>query len=117
MPEDSFHIPQTLCDRTEQDMKQAHAAPERLTRPMGVWRGAAPKPADFKDVQERAMDFATNYAESAFTFAGRVCNAKSPQEILTLQAQFFQDRMQSFVMNARELNGLIGDAAQRPASS
>jgi hypothetical protein len=63
-------------------------------------------PTGFTDVQERAMDFAKDNAESACTFAGKVCNAKTLQELLTLQMQFVQDRMQTFAMNTQELYGI-----------
>ena len=63
----------------------------------------SPMAAGFKDVRERAMDFAMENAESAYAFAGKVCNAKTPQEILTLQTRFAQDLMQIFVKNTQEL--------------
>ena len=42
-------------------------------------------------------------AESAFTFAGKICNAQTFQEIVTLQMQFAQDRMQAFVTQTQQL--------------
>jgi len=100
-------------------MKQAHATYDRLTdfvsKTVSAWTDAMPLPmaTGFKDVRERAMDFATENAEAAFTFAGKVCNAKTPQEILTLQTQFAQERMQTFVTNTRELHGLIGETLRQ----
>ena len=117
MTEIQFEIPQAVRDRAERDMKQALAAHEQLsdfvTKPMGVWRGAAPSsmPTGFKDVQERAMDFAKDNAELACTFAGKVCNAKTLQELLALQMQFVHDRMQTFAMTTQELYG-IGETIQ-----
>ncbi len=69
----------------------------------------SPRGAGFKDVRERAMDFATGNAERACAFAGKVCNAKTPKEILTLQTRFAQDWMQTFVKSTQELYGLIGE--------
>jgi len=73
----------------------------------------SPVATDFKDVRERAMDFVKENAESALTFAGKICNAKTPQEILTLRAQFAQDRVQTFVMQTQELYNLIGKTFQK----
>ena len=118
MIETPFGIPQAKCDTAEQEMREAHAAPEQrtdfVTETMYVWRGAEPWPipTDFKDIQERTMDFAKDNAERDFTFAGKVCNAKTTQEILTLHMEFVQDRMQTLIMNTQQLYGLVGEPAQ-----
>ena len=77
-----------LRDVSEQNLKQAHAAYEQLidfiTKTMDAWMSATlsnPTTVGFKDVQGRAMDLAKENAESAFTFAGKINNAKSYQEI------------------------------------
>ena len=103
----------------EENMKQAHAAYEELTdyvnKAMNAWRGGMPSnstDARFKDVQDRAMDFAKTNAESAFTFASKICNTQTPQELLALEKQFAQDRFQAFVTHTQELYGLIGETSQ-----
>ncbi len=83
---------------------------------MDTWLNALPPSAatdGFKDVQNRAMELATENAESAFAFAGKISNAQSVQEILTLQTQFTQDRMQAFVAHTREFYSLLGDVIQK----
>ena len=87
---------------SEQNLKQAHAAYEQLmdfvTKAMGAWTGAMPSnpmAAGFKDVQERAAAIAKQNAESVFAFAGKISNAQTLQDILTLQTQFAQDQMQA----------------------
>ena len=74
-----------------------------------------PMTASFKDVQGRAVEIAKENGESAFTFAGKVSNAGTFQELLTLQTQFAQDRMQAFTTQTQELYKLIGEALQRSA--
>ncbi len=120
MADNLFKIPQTLRDMSEQDIKQAHAAYEQLaafvTKAMGNWTGAMPSnpmTAVFKDVQGRAMEIAMENAESAFTFAGKINNARIPQEIVTLQTQFAQDRMQAFTTQTQQLYKLIGETVQK----
>ena len=104
MTDNPFEIPHTMHELAEQKLKQAHAAYDHLTaymnNAMGVWMGAVPPnpmTASLKAVQDHAMEIAAKNAESAFTLAGKIANTKTPQEVLTLQAQFAQDRMQVFV--------------------
>ncbi len=120
MTDNPMEIPQAMREMAEQNIKQAHAAYEQLTdfvtNAMGGLMGAIPDnpmAVPFKDVQGRAMDFAKENAETAFDFAGKICNAKNFQDILTLQTQFAQDRMQAFTSHTQELYSLIGDAFQK----
>ena len=105
-----IEIQQNLRDMSEQSLKQAHAEYENLTdfvaKAMGIWMGvmpANPIAAGFKDVQDRVMAFAKENGESALTFAGKVSKASTFQELLTLQTQFAQDRMQVFTTHTQEL--------------
>jgi hypothetical protein len=120
MTENPFEIPQTLRDLTEQNMKQAHAAYEQLAhfmiKAMGTWTDALPAnplATVFKDVQERAMEIAMENSESVFTFAGKISNSQTFQDISALQTQFVQERIQAFVTQTQELQQLIGDAFQK----
>jgi hypothetical protein len=91
----------------------AHAAYEQLTdfmtKAMDTWMDAMPSnpmTAGFKDAQGRAMQIAKENAESVFTFAGKISNARTPQDIVTLQTQFAQDRMQAFVTQTQHVKKL-----------
>ena len=105
---------------SEQNLKQAHAAYEQLmdfvTKAMGAWMGALPSNpmADVvKDVEGRAMQIAMANAESVFTFAGKISNARTPQDIVTLQTQFAQDRMQAFITQTQQLFSVIEETIQK----
>ena len=120
MADNPFEIPQSLRDVSEQSLKQAHAAYEQLmdfmTKAMGAWTGALPSNpmADVvKDVEGRAMQIAMENAESVFTFASKISNAQTPQDIVTLQTQFAQDRMQAFVTQTQQLFSVIEEAIQK----
>ncbi len=120
MANNPFEIPQNLRAVSEQSLQQAHDAYEQftdmVTRTMDAWLGvlpASPMTAGFKDVQGHIMEFAKDNAEAAFTFAGRVSNAQNVQDIMTVQTQFLQDRMQSFVTQTQRLYGLIQEALQK----
>ena len=114
MSEKPFEIPQNLRDVSGQNLKQAHAAYEQLTdfvtKAVGVWMGAMPSnpmTAGFKDVQDRAMQIAKENAESAFTFAGKISNVRTFQDIVTLQMQFAQDQMKAFATQTQQLFSVI----------
>jgi hypothetical protein len=116
MADNPYDIPHAIHDHAEENMRQAHAAYEELTdyvnKAMSAWMGAMPSNSmavHFKDVQDRAMDFAKDNAESAFAFAGKVCNTQTPQELFSLQTRFAQDRMQAFIAQTEELCRLIGE--------
>ena len=119
MADNSFEIPQALRDVAEQNMKQAHAAYEQLTnfvtKAIDAWMGAMPSPmaAGFKDVQGRAMQIAKENAESFFTFAGKISNVRTPQDIVTLETQFAQDRLQAFTTQTQQLLGVIEETIQK----
>jgi hypothetical protein len=104
MADNPSEIPQTMHELAEQKLKQAHAAYDQITAYMnnaiGAWMGAIPpSPATvgLKTFHDHAMELARLNAESAFTYAGKLANAKTPQEVFALQTQFAQDRMQTFV--------------------
>ena len=120
MAENPVEIPQALRDMSEQNLKQARAAYEQftdfVTKTMGSWMGALPSnpmAAVVKDMQGRAMQIAKENAESVFTFAGKISNALTPQDIVTLQTQFTQDRMQAFVTQMQQLFSVIEEAIQK----
>ncbi len=123
MSDKPFEIPPSMRDLAQQNMKQAHIAYEQvtdfMTKAMDGWMGVtplSPMSIGFKGVQDRAMDFAKDNAELAFCFAGKICNARNPQEVLQLQTQFAQDRMKAFAEHTQELCGLIGQAFQKTPS-
>jgi hypothetical protein len=123
MTENPFEIPQHMRDLAEQNMKQAHAAYAQLmdfvTKTMDAWMGAMPAnpmTAGLKDVQGRATEFAKENAEAMFTLSSKISSTQNLQEILTLQMQFAQDRMQAFVTQTQQLFTLIEKAIQKSES-
>ena len=120
MTENPVEIPQALRQVSEQNVKQARAAYEQLmefmTKAMGPWMDALPSnpmSAGLQRMQDRAMNIAMENAEAAFTFGGKVSSAQTPQEILQLQTQFAQDRMQAFVTQTHQLCSAIAEAFQK----
>ena len=124
MADNPFEIPQALRQVSEQNVKQARAAYEQLmefmTKAMGPWMDAVPSnpmSAGLQHMQDRAMKIAMENAEAAFTFGGKMSSAQTPQEILLLQTQFAQDRMQAFVTQTQQLCSVIAEAFQKSERS
>ena len=120
MADTPFEIPQNLRDMSGQSLKQAHAAYAQLmdfvTKAMDAWMGAMPAnpmTAGLKDVQGRAVEFAKENAEAAFTLASKISSAQNLQEILTLETKFAQEQMQAYATQTQELFKLIGETAQK----
>ena len=119
MADNPLEIPQALRDLSAQNVKQAHAAYEQLmefmTKAVGPWMDAMPSTpmsAGLQRMQDRAMQISMENAEAAFTFGGKMSGAQTPQEILQLQTQFAQDRMQAFVTQTQQLYNVIAEALQ-----
>ena len=119
MADNPLEIPQALRDLSAQNVKQAHAAYEQLmefmTKAVGPWMDAMPSTpmtAGLQRMQDRAMQISMENAEAAFTFGGKMSGAQTPQEILQLQTQFAQDRMQAFVTQTQQLYSVIAEALQ-----
>jgi hypothetical protein len=74
---------------------------------------ANPMTAGFKDVQDRAVHIAMENAESAFAFADKICDALAFEDIVTLQTQFAQERMQALVTQTQQLYSVIEGAIQK----
>ena len=68
--------------------------------------------AGLQRMQDLAMKISMENAEAAFTFGGKMSNAQTPQEILQLQTQFAQDRMQAFAAQTQQLYSVIAEALQ-----
>jgi hypothetical protein len=120
LTDNPFEIPHDLRAALDQNMQHAHAAYEQITdlvtKTIQAWMTAAPANpmlTGFQDIQSRAMDFAKENAESVFAIASKISYAKSPQEVLALQTQFAQTRVQAYATQIQELYALSGEAIQK----
>jgi hypothetical protein len=120
MANNPFEIQQQMRDLTEQNMKQAQAAYEQLTdfmtKAIGAWMGSMPANSmvtGFKDVQDRAVQFAKQNGEAAFALVDNIAKAQNFQDLLAIQARFAQDQMQAFATQTQELHRLIGEVIQK----
>src|SRR5262245_29375847 len=71
--------------------------------------------AGAKDVRHKAMEFAQNNVASSFDFAQRIVQARDPQDMIKLQAEFFQSQIQALAEQARELSNTVAQLATQAA--
>ena len=69
--------------------------------------------AGVKNVQGRAVQIAKENAESVFTFADKISTVQTPQDIVTLETQFVQDRVQAFVSQTQQLFSVSEEAIKK----
>ncbi len=112
----SFEIPAQLRELAEKNVEQARAAygqfMDFLTQTISAWpkTPANAMTSGFGAVQQRAIAFATENAESAFAVAREFAAAKDIKDVLTLQSRYAQTQLQSFARQAQELGKLMTDA-------
>ena len=109
MAEQSLEIPQTLHEFADKKLKQAHAACDLFTayvdRAIGAWTSALPSnpmTAGLRDFQDRVIEITKENVEATFTFAGNMSKAKTLPDLINVQTQFAQDRMQAFVKHTKD---------------
>jgi hypothetical protein len=120
----SFEIPKQSRDLMEKNVKQLNDAyfkiTDSMTSAMNAWFGALPANTmtnSLKSVQEKTAEFARQNAEAAFALARDVAQAKTLQEIFTLQSKYAQNQFQSFTTQTQELAKMASTAAQTARSA
>lgn len=120
MADNPFEIPQSLREVSEQNLNQAHAAYEQFLdffiKTADAWITALPQnplTAGFKEVQSHALEIAKENAKSAFAHAGKISSAQTLQELVTLQTQFTQDRIQAFIAQTQQFYSSVVEAFQK----
>lgn len=119
MVQNPFEIPQHLRDLAEQNVEQARVAyaqfMDAMAQAIGMWLNAMPQnemTSGFKVVQERAIRFGKQNADSYFAFASELAKAKDIQDAFAIQSRYAQTQMQTYTRQAQELGRLIAEAAQ-----
>jgi phasin len=114
-----FEIPQQLRELAERNVDQARTAygqfMDAMVQASSMWMSALPAndmTSGFKVVQERAIRFAKQNAESGFALSSELASAKNVQDILAIQSRYAQSQMQTYALQAQELGRLMVEAAQ-----
>ena len=115
----SFEFPPDLRELAEKNIEHARAAygqfMDAMAQAMGAWATAMPPnqmTSGFKNVQDRAMQFAKQNAEAGFTVASELANAKDITDVMEIQSRYAQTQFETYVLQARELGRLMAEAAQ-----
>jgi hypothetical protein len=111
-----FDLPTELRNLTEQCIKTQTSYGQfmhLLTQAMSTWPGmpSATLAAGFKQVQERAMEFAKENAESYFELARELASAKDLQEVLSIQSRYAQTQIETYARQVQELGRMTGEAS------
>ena len=119
MADNPFEIPQAMLEQADTNIKHAHAVYGQLTdfvaKSVDAWMSAmpgSPMAGGFKHVQDRATEIAMENAESASTFVSQINDARTLQDIVTVELQFVGSQMLAFVAQTQQLHRLIGEALQ-----
>jgi hypothetical protein len=113
-----FEISPQVRELAEKNVEQVRQFYEQwmqgVTKVMSMWSAtpvgqAAP---GFDGLRNRAVEFARDNAEAAFTLAHELAKAKDLQHLMTLQGQFAEAQMRAFTAQAQELGHLLTEAMQ-----
>jgi hypothetical protein len=117
MPQNQrFEIPQELRHLAEENVERARQLylqfMDGVAQAMAVW--SAPSSGvitpGFDEVRERAVKFAKENADAAFTLAKEVAKAKDLQDLLSLQTRYVQSQMRWYADQTQEFGQLMARA-------
>lgn len=116
----SFEVPSDLRKLTEKNIEQARASFAQFldffTQFMAAWPGSAPGALapGFKTVQDRAIEFAKENAESSFKLASDLAGATDIQQMLEIQNRYAQAQIKASSQQVQELARLMSNALSDP---
>jgi len=114
MVEQNFEVPGQAREFMEKSIDQARNAFEAITgaaeKAVSSFESALPAPA--KEVNSKIFAAAQANIEATFDFAKKLAQAKDPQEIMRLHADFAKAQTEAFQKQATE----VGAAVQKAMS-
>jgi phasin len=110
--EPPYEIPPEMRDFAEKSVDQARKAfdgfMDAAYRAAGTLDGGSgPATSGALEMGRKAMGYAEQNVASALDFAGRLVNARSPDEILALQAEFLKRQIEAFGEQAKDLGETV----------
>ena len=114
----NYEVPAEMRDFAEKSVDQARKAfdgfMDAAYRAAGsLERGQDVATAGALEMGRKAMGYAEQNVASALDFAGRLVNAKSPDEIMALQAEFLRRQIEAFGEQAKDLGDTAAGAAAK----
>lgn len=117
MPQNQrFEIPQELRQLAEENVERARQLylkfMDRVAQAMAVWSAPSSEviTPGFQEVRERAVKFAKENADAAFTLARAVAQARDLRELLSLQTRYVQSQMRWYADQTQEFGQLMARA-------
>jgi len=112
MAEQSFEVPGQAREFMEKSIDQARSAFEAFTgaaeKAVSSFESALPAPA--KDVNSKIFACAQANIEATFDFAKKLAQAKDPQEIMRLHADFAEAQAETLQKQATEVGAAVQKA-------
>jgi len=118
-----FEIPPQIRELTEKNIEQFRQFYDQwmqgVTQAMSMWSAtpAGQAAPGFDGLRNRAVQFAKDNAETAFTLAQELAQAKDLQHLMTLQSRYAEAQMRAFTAQTQELGHLLTEAVQSMRSS
>jgi hypothetical protein len=113
-----FEIPPQIRELTEKNIEQFRQFYDQwmqgVTKAMSMWSAtpAGQAAPGFDGLRNRAVQFAKDNADAAFSLAQDLAQAKDLQHLMTLQSQYAEAQMRAFTAQAHELGHLLTEAMQ-----
>ena len=117
MPQDQkFEVPQELRHLAEENVERARLLylqfMDGVAQAIATWSSASSEviAPGFREVQERAVEFANENADAAFKLAKDVAQAKDLHELIDLQTRYVQSQMKWYADQTQEFGRLMARA-------
>jgi len=109
-----FEIPQQMRELAEKNVEQARATYgqflDAMMQATSMWTASVPAndmTSGFKAVQDKALRFTKQNADSCFNMATEIAAAKDMQELFAIQSRYAQQMMQTFSLQAQEIGRIM----------
>lgn len=116
----NFDIPPEMRSMAEQSVEQAKKAFDGFMTAVQVsvdhlQSHASAAHAGIKDMQAKALGFAESNVKSSFDYAGKLAQAKSPEELLRIQTEYVQSQIAVLNEQAKQLGQAAAKSGTRAA--
>lgn len=116
-----FEIPDAVREMAERNVEQVRTAYAQFMDMAKQAQDTAVKSQGAMaqsaiEIQSRVMRFTQQNVESNFAFASDLARARDVREYLEIQSRYAQKQVQTYAQQAKELGGLVAEAAQKAQS-
>jgi phasin len=118
MNEKTFEIPESMRDMAEQSVNQAKNAYDQFIEASRkaqemVEKSSGAMLAGAREIQQKAMKFASENAQAGFDLANKLVKAKDLQEAIEIQNTFARQQMEAYSRQAKELTSMMSEVTKK----